>query len=284
MSRLRSRARIVAVRVARDGAAPACEGGMIIRRLASVQQLITQPAHAALAARIIGHWDRSRFPDSPRKASILRATEQHDSGWAGVDDSLILDETTGRLLDFMEVSDAVKRETAARGIEELASDPYAAALVAQHRLHVYRRFLEHPEWNVFFAAMKSARDSYLRAAGAGSLGDLLRDYAFVRAGDLASLAFCNNWKETADDGCGYAMRLEGTTLLLSPDPFGGRTIEIEIEAREVDDRSFASAADARRTFATARTVAVKGVVGGANAAASCRYGVDKEAGQDAARP
>src|SRR5512145_328394 len=111
---------------------------MIIRHLAASDQLITQPDHAALAARILRQWHPGHFPDSPRKASILHAIEKHDEGWAEVDESLLVDEA-GRLLDFMAVSDDVKRDTSLRGLSALASDPYAAALVAQHRLHVYRR-------------------------------------------------------------------------------------------------------------------------------------------------
>jgi uncharacterized protein DUF3891 len=208
-------------------------------------------------------WKHGHLPDSPRKPSIMNAIEHHDSGWAEIDDALVVDETTGQVLDFMEVPDAFKRDTSSRGIEALSSDPYAAALVAQHRLHVYRRYGEHPEWSAFFAGMTAARDSYLRAAGPGSFDELLRDYAFVRAGDLASLAFCNNWTDTADDGCGYAMRLEGTTLFIGPDPFDGRTIEIDIDAREIGNQSFASAADARRAVASAPIVRVKGLVTGA---------------------
>ena len=235
---------------------------MIIRRFASSQQLITQPDHAALAERIMRQWQPGIFPDSPRKASILNAIEHHDSGWADIDETLVVDVTTGRLLDFMEVSDALKRDTSSRGIEHLSLDPYAAALVAQHRLHVYRRYAGHPEWSGFFTDVTAARDTYLRAAGAVSLDELLRDYTFVRAGDLASLAFCNNWPDTADDGCGYSMRLEGSSLSIVPDPFGGRTIEIAIDAREIGTQSFASAADARRVVAAAPVVTLKGVVRG----------------------
>ena len=95
-----------------------------------------------------------------------------------------------------------------------------------------------------------------------SLEELLRDYAFVRAGDLASLAFCNNWPDTADDGCGYSMRLEGASLFIVPDPFGGRTIEIAVDVREIDTQSFATAADARRAVAAAPIVTLKGLVKG----------------------
>lgn len=238
---------------------------MIIRRLASSHQLISQPQHAALAARIMRHWQPEHFPDSPRKASILNAIEQHDNGWAEIDKMLVVDEATGRLLDFMEISDALKRDTSLRGIERLTPDPYAAALVAQHRLHVYRRYAEQPEWNAFFARVTAARDTYLRAAGSISLEELLRDYNFVRAGDLASLAFCNNWAEVDSDGCGYSMRLKETSMFIIPDPFGGRTIEIEIEAREISQQSFASAAAAQRVVSSAPVITLKGFVSGAAA-------------------
>jgi len=235
---------------------------MIIRRFTSSQQLITQPAHAALAARIMLTWQLDHFAESPRRASILRATEQHDDGWAEVDEALVVDEASGRLLDFIELPDGLKREASSRGIEGLSSDPYAAALVAQHRLHVYRRYAEHAEWSAFFAEMTSARDSYLGVSEHGSLDDLVRDYRLVRAGDLASLTFCNNGTEVTAEECGYAMRLQGTTLFIAPDPFGGRTVEIEIDAREIGSQSFSSAAGARHVVASAPIVRLRGLVKG----------------------
>jgi hypothetical protein len=235
---------------------------MIIRRFDSTQQLITQPAHAALAARIMRAWSAFHFPESRRKASILHAVEQHDCGWAFADDSLVLDEATGQLLDFTQVPDVVKRETSTRGIEPLSSDPYAAALCAQHRLHVYRRYVGDPAWDAFFAHMTAARDAFLRAARSDSLNEFLSDYWLVRAGDLASLAFCNNWVDTPDDGCGYSFTMEGPSLTIVPDPFDGRTVDIEIEARVIDSQRFASAADARRIVASARAVTLKGEVRG----------------------
>lgn len=235
---------------------------MIIRRFSSSQQLITQPAHAALAARIMQNWQVDHFPESPRRASILKAIEQHDDGWAEVDETLVIDEGTGQLLDFIDLPDGLKRETS-RGIERLSSDPYAAALVAQHRLHVYRRYAEHPEWSAFFAQMTATRDSYLGTAGHSSLDELLRDYTLVRAGDLASLAFCNNWTDVAAEECGYAMRLEGTTVFVAPDPFGGRTIAIDIDAREIGSQTFGSASAARRVVASAPIVRLHGLVKGA---------------------
>ena len=237
---------------------------MIIRRSDSTLHLITQPAHAALSERIMREWGSDHFPETPRKASILHAIEQHDCGWAEFDETLVLDEGTGQLLDFTEVPDDVKRATSSRSIPPLASDPYAAALSAQHRVHIYRRYKdEDPAWKAFIAEVISMRDSYLRAAGVSSLDELLRDYCFVRAGDLASLVFCNQWTDTEDDGCGYSMHLEGTILTITPDPFDGRTIDIDIAARVVENRRFASTAEAREAVAAARLVTLNGKVRGA---------------------
>ena len=233
---------------------------MIIRRIESTLQLITQPDHAALALRIMRAWDVTHFPESARKPSILRAIEHHDDGWMEADETLIVDERSGRLVDFINVSDHVKRETSLQGIDRLAPDPYAAALVAQHRLHVYRRYADDPEWRMFFAQVTAARDDYLRAAGSVPLADLLDDYRFVRAGDLASLAFCNQWTSTEPDGCGYAMRLEGASLQIMPSPLAGQAVEIGVDARETPDRAFASRAEAQRVVAAAPIVRLTGVV------------------------
>jgi hypothetical protein len=241
---------------------------MIIRRMPSSHQLMTQPAHAALAERIMQSWQADGFPESPRRVSILKAIAQHDDGWAAADDALVLDETTGRLLDFIEVPDAVKQDTSIRGIERVA-DPYTGALMAQHRLHVYRRYAEAPDWRGFFAEVTAWRDSYLKATGDSPLELLRRDYRLVRAGDLVSLAFCNNWPEVAAGECGYGMRLEGTTVVVTPDPFGGQSLEIDIEAREIPVQRFASAAAAREVLQSAPIITVQGLVRGAAPIQTC---------------
>ena len=236
---------------------------MIIRRSDSTLTLISQPAHAALSARIMREWGSEHFPETPRKASILHAIEQHDCGWAAFDEALVINAGTGALLDFTEVPDDVKRATSSQGIPPLAADPYAAALAAQHRLHVYRRYKEDAGWAEFFAEVTSMRDSYLGAAGADAVDQLLRDYRLVRAGDLASLAFCNEWKDTEDDGCGYSMHFDGATLTITPDPFKGRTVDIDIEARVIENRNFSSVAEAREVLAAAEVVSLKSRVRGA---------------------
>ncbi len=236
---------------------------MIIRRLEASVQLITQPQHAKLAAYIIGNWCPDHFPSSSRKVSILHAIEKHDEGWMEIDETPVVDETTGELVDFINVSDELKRYTSMHGIELLASDPYAAALAAQHRLNVYRRYADKTDWKSFFTDVTKVRDAYLRESGSVSLEELLHDYNFLRAGDLASLTFCNNWPKTDSDGCGYSMHLEGKSLIITPDPYKGKKIDIEVEMREFGYQKFESAENARQVIASATIVKLKGEVSGA---------------------
>ncbi len=236
---------------------------MIIRHLESSVQLIAQSQHAKLAAFIINNWSPCFFPSSTHRGSILNAIEKHDDGWNEIDESVVVDESTGELVDFINVSDEQKRYTSLHGIELLASDPYAAALVAQHRLNVYRRNINKADWKSFFSDVTKKRDEYLQAAGSVSLEELFHDYNLLRAGDLASLTFCNNWHKTDPDGCGYSMRLEGISLIIIPDPYSGRTIDIEVEMREIDYQKFNSAETARQVIASAPIVMLKGEVKGA---------------------
>ena len=235
---------------------------MIIRHDGTAQFLITQPDHAALAARIMQHWLGDGLAESPRRAAILLAVKEHDNGWREVDAAPIVDGTSGRLLDFITVADAVRRDVWPRAVERLAAAPYAAALVAQHALHVYRRYLPDPEWTSFFNGMEALRDRNLHAAQPVALDDLRHDYVFVRAGDLASLTFCSAWTDDQTDASGYVIRMEGERLVVTPDPFAGREWPIDITARELPNRSFSSDPDAARAYATAAHVKISGVVTG----------------------
>jgi hypothetical protein len=235
---------------------------MIIRTGGTSQFLITQPDHAALAARIMRVWPGDGLPDSPRRSDILRAIDEHDHGWTQVDAAPIVDVVTGDILDFVNAPDEVRRQVWPRGVERLAATPYAAALVAHHAIHVYRRYRPHLEWKEFFRTMEEARARFLRETQALTLNELFRDYLYLRLGDLLSLTFCNAWTEVQTDDSGYAIRLDEALLVVTPDPFAGSELPIEVSARELPNRSFTSAAAAREAFAAAPTVTLTGVIKG----------------------
>jgi uncharacterized protein DUF3891 len=237
---------------------------MIVRLTGSSQFLITQPDHATLAATIMRGWRTGGLLDSPRLAAILLAIEQHDNGWSDVDAAPLVDEQTGDVVDFVAAPAEIRRALWPRGADRLASTPYAAALVAQHAVHVYRRYRGNPDWAQFFLEMESRRDRY-RDRAAVTPDDLMREYFFLRIGDLASLTFCNGWTDPQvdDSGSGYTVRLDGPRLTIAPDPFGGHEVRLEIAARELPRRAFRSAAEAREAFRAAEATVIVGVaIGG----------------------
>lgn len=237
---------------------------MIVRPNGSSQLLITQPDHAALAARIMRQWRADGLLQAPRLSSILLAIEEHDNGWREVDAAPLVGDGTGRVLDFVGAPDQIRRTVWPRGVDRLAATPYTAALVAQHALHIYRRYRDNPGWAQFFTEMETRRDRQLHEAAPLTLEDLVREYFFLRIGDLASLTFCNGWTDVQldDSGSGYAIRLDGTRLAITPDPFEGREVPLEVIARELPNRTFRSAAEAQDAFSGARKVVVKGVACG----------------------
>lgn len=211
------------------------------------------------------HWIADGLPGSPERPAILLAVDHHDNGWQEVDAAPIVEAASGRILDFTRAPADVRRSVWPRGVERLASTPYAAALVAQHALYVYARFRSDDDWKTFFEEMTAARDAHLRAATGSSLEQLQRDYAFVRLGDLASLVFCNAWQEPQTEA-GYSVRLDGSRVVVAPDPFGGLSVPIEISGCELPDRPFSSAAEAQRAMAAAPRRGLTGTVCGAASA------------------
>lgn len=240
---------------------------MIIQARGPALLLITQPDHAALAGRIMNEWHDRDFAAHPRRSSVLLAIREHDNGWQEVDASPVLDPATGRMLDFVDIPAGARRAIWPRGVERLSEDPWAAALVAQHAVHVYRRYRDDPDWRAFFAELEVARDRQIVHAASTpafaslTLDDLVADYFFVRMGDLLSLTFCNAWTEAPDE-LGYAITCRDRRVTVTPDPFGGREIPIEVPARELPNRAFVSSAEASSVFKSAPVRSHRGLVRG----------------------
>jgi hypothetical protein len=233
---------------------------MIIRPHPEGQLLITQPDHAALAARVMSQWAGL---DSPRRADILTAIGAHDNGWLNVDAAPLRDATSGGVLDFMHVPLEVRQGVWPRSVGLLHATPYAAALVAQHSIHIFARFRGHDEWTPFFAQMEQMRDEALARSRAAPLETLIREYMFVRLGDLISLTFCNAWPDVPGEDYGYTIRQDGRRVIITPDPFAGREVPVGISGRLLPHEPFTDAAAARAAWEAAPRVTVSGVVAGA---------------------
>jgi hypothetical protein len=264
---------------------------VIIRPDGTRQLLITQPDHAVLAERMMREWRADGLPDSPRRDVILLAIERHDHGWASLDAAPLVDDESEsacgpsearsrrarsawgwgpkraekKIVDFIGAPDDVKQRVWPEAVARLDATSYAAALVAEHAVHIYRRHRTDPNWLAFFDEMEALRDRHLLRARPLQMDDLKRDYAFLRIGDLMSLTFCNGWTDVQKDDFGstYSFRLEGTRLMVTPDPFEGREIPFEISARALTQSGFKSSSEAQAVVAAAPTVVLQGVVAGA---------------------
>lgn len=232
---------------------------MIVRRLRDRLHLITQPDHAHLAGTIMESCVALKA--EPRRDAILRAVYAHDNGWLEEDQSPRVHSETGDVIDFVSAPLSVRHAVWPRAIMRLGKDAWTAALIAQHAITVYDRFRTNREWSSFFAGMEAERDARLEISGL-SLEDLIADYRYVRLGDLISLTFCTGWTDEQRFGV-HTVRLSGNRVVASPDLFGGATIPIAINAKEVRPQHFESDATLGAAFQAANPVVLRGEVSAA---------------------
>lgn len=94
--------------------------------------------------------------------------------------------------------------------------------------------------------------------------DLMADYRFVRLGDVISLTFCNGWTDEQRSDT-WSVRLTGSHVSVLPDPFRGKTIPVQIDAREIRPRAFRSDAELRDALGAAPVTTLNGVIAGRRA-------------------
>ena len=222
--------------------------------------LIKQTDHATLARRIMAAWRRDGLPSSPRRDVILLATRRHDDAWIDEDRAPLVNDV-GEMLDYLHAPDEVRRDIWPRGVAVLSGHPYAAALVAQHALHLFDKYRAEPAWQDFFSAMERTRAEQLAAAAPHTEDDLCADYFFVRMGDLLSLQFCDDWYEPQADGP-YMSTWDGERLTVTPDPFEGSEVPLTVTARRLTVQVFSTQVELARALALAPTVTLRGVASG----------------------
>jgi hypothetical protein len=200
-----------------------------------------------------------------RRNNILLATREHDNGWIEVDAEAFIDPASGRPCDFIGGPARIKHDLWERGVTRVGKiDAFAGALVAQHALTVYGYRRNEAEWASFFSTMTALRDALLERIGHAE-GDAREEfdaaYRCVRLGDVFSLQFCNGWMEPQET-LGYRCSLDGSTLIVFPDPFACATVPLRVLARRIPARAYADDADLRAALAAATPQVVAGVATG----------------------
>ena len=71
------------------------------------------------------------------------------------------------------------------------------------------------------------------------------------------MIFCNGWTAPLT-GIGYKAILSGITLQITPDPFAGARVPLEVTARSLPATRYGSTADLRAAFEAAPTVRLAG--------------------------
>lgn len=230
---------------------------MIIRPAGDSLFFVTQSDHARLASELMHAWYEGGLQHHPRRAAILAAARDHDNGWIEEDDEMHVD-ATGEPLDFIAVPVHVKHRIWPRAATRLGErDPYVAALVTQHALTIHGQQRGDPAWQAFFATMDALRADLVAASGPDAARTLEPDYAFLQTADQLSLIFCNGWR-TPFARIGGRTILRDGTLATSPDPFAGRRVPLQVPARRLPARPYASARDLRATYAAALAVSLEG--------------------------
>jgi hypothetical protein len=230
---------------------------VIVRDAGERLHVITQPDHARLSRRLMQAC--SRLVEHPRRAVILKAVGEHDNGWAEVDAAPMVNPATGEPFDFVTAPAGVRQGVWPRAVRRLAADPWAAALVAQHAVTVYEKYRAEAGWATFFSGMERLRDELVQASGQPP-GDLAQDYEYVRLGDLLSLAFCTGWTEPLQFGDWNVTRA-GTHVSVSPDPFAGAVVPVQVIARELRRGPYADDRGLHAELARAQAIVLHGTVG-----------------------
>jgi hypothetical protein len=235
---------------------------MIVRNDGDTFLLITQPDHAQLAETLVAGIRTEAALAGPARRTILLATREHDNGWIEVDALPMVDPATGRPCDFMSGAAPLKHELWLRGVTRAAkTDALAGALIAEHAVTVYAYRRGDPAWGSFFTTIAGMRDALLERVELTDRETFNAYYRCVRLGDSFSLQFCNGWTD-ATTTLGYRAEMRGASLLIAPDPFGGKTVHLRVVGRRIPARQYRDDADIRAAIAAATPEIVTGTACG----------------------
>lgn len=231
---------------------------MIVRYIQDKIQFIPQPVHARLAGRVMEHC--VALGREPRRDAILQAIYRHDDGWQEEDEALHIDAQSGEVLDFIHAPLPVRQGVWPRSVAKLAHEPWAAALVAHHAVFIYSRYRADSSWSSFFEQMEASRNALADRCGL-ALSALESDYEYLRLADLISLVFCTGNSDRVAFAQ-WTVQPSETGVIVSPDPFAGQSVPLDVEAQTLPLQRFSSTGAVRDLLRHADVVILRGTVTG----------------------
>ena len=251
--------------------------------------LVTHVAHANLAGAFAKHWGNRLFASPEPRANVLLGIDTHDDGWALRDGtpsitregkpSAFSSELVGKYSAFEEIDLADYLAVRERAVQQIADkDEYAALLVSMHTYNLLTARADRttiateqlPLLDDFLNRQESLQQTlrtHIRSNPSFSASDtseeaVLDNFRLLQATDNMSLLSCVDYASPATllhplpiAGGGHSevqvSSLGNRRFKLRPYPFSADTITLNFPARHVTGKTFASAQDLQRLFATA---------------------------------
>jgi Protein of unknown function (DUF3891) len=248
---------------------------VIVRREGNGWTLIRQMDHAAHCAEISRAWRSGPFGKDSVSAALECAAGYHDLGWTEIDKLPEID-AEGRPRNFTQIDEVRHTEFYSGAVRAIAkTDPYAAYLVSLHASGLYSRRFGWTGFRVIDWTSIGEHGRNLltgeRAFRAGMLPSLApgdveldaawRNYMLLETFDFLSLLTCFGLDSPT---CGPVPTLpnqfEQLTVTrsglweveLTPFPFPGDRLELEVDCVHLEQPSFATQRDLRAVIGTAK--------------------------------
>ncbi len=204
--------------------------------------LVTQPAHAWLAAQLARAWGNDRVGTFEPWEEVCLAAEQHDVGMTEWEQTPSLNAATGLPTTFMEMDLGTHLRLWTEGPERVLSQSrYAALLTSMHGSALYQGRREEPRVAEFLAA-RSAFEQRLLGALDRPIAEVRRNQLLLWAWDSLSLGLILGWAPWTAERVPAA----GDTVLdldlgrtrdhhtLDPWPFTDDRVRLHVEGRRLN--------------------------------------------------
>ena len=247
---------------------------MIVREEDGGWTLIRQMAHAAHCAELSRAWRAGPFGEASVGAGLEYAAGYHDLGWTEIDQQPEID-AEGRPLNFTKIDEVRHTEFYSSAVRTIArTDPYAAYLVSLHASGLYsRRYawagLKPVDWTsigphgrALLAGEQQFRIELFKSISPDKLEfeAAWRNYMLLETFDFLSLLTCFG---VASQGCGpvptfpgqweqlSVRRLGDWEVQLTPFPFPGDSLEMDVECVHLPQARFESDDEVRAQVSSA---------------------------------